>query len=820
MTIEIIGGEPSAFEIAVALPVYEIYTYRVADDLKSQAIPGKRVLAPFGRRKVTGYILGKTGPLKGKRLKTINHVLDEQPLFTSNMIPFFKWMSNYYKYPIGEVIKLALPSGINLYEQKTVSISSGGRHVLNRIDLMPSEREILELLAESSPLSVKELSETLKKKPPYHLIRVLEDRGWISSNIVLVGGKTKHRMQRVVSLASSGFGGKKAGLSSIKQKILEKIPKNKEISVLQLKNEIPNASRHLKSLENDGFIVVTLKKEFRDPLGESIPPDIPPVLTREQEEVISQILKKLDQGFRAYLLAGVTGSGKTEVYLRLSAEVIARKKSVLVLVPEIALISQMERRFRARFGESVAVLHSGLSKGERFDQWLKILSGEPKITIGARSAIFAPQENIGLIIVDEEHDTSYKQESSFRYNARDMAVVRAKMNGCTVILGSATPSVQSWFNVRAGKLRALYLKNRIEKMPLAEITVLDLKEKRGTRGMERIITPQLQQAMEKTLEKKEQVLLFLNRRGFASYPLCSNCGEPIRCDNCETTLTFHKADNAYKCHLCGLIRTPNIGCPSCGSPRIIQLGLGTEKLESMVKSLFPQARVARMDHDTTRRKGSIVRLLKALKNHSIDILIGTQMVAKGHDFPNITLVGIICADLSLNFPDFRAGERTFQTLAQVAGRAGRGRVPGKVILQSYNPNHFSILAARDQDFKRFYDKEITFREALNYPPFSRLVQLGISGKNKQHTESFAQDLGRCLRSLRQSDPDFEKVEMLGPIEAPLIKIAGRFRWQILLKSSEVNTLQRFVSKLVYGEKHRLSNRLVRVVVDVDPFDMM
>jgi primosomal protein N' (replication factor Y) len=326
--------------------------------------------------------------------------------------------------------------------------------------------------------------------------------------------------------------------------------------------------------------------------------------------------------------------------------------------------------------------------------------------------------------------------------------------------------------------------------------------------------------MKMTLEKKEQVLLFLNRRGFANYPVCSDCGEPVRCDNCEITLTFHKADNVYKCHFCGFTRAPTDGCPSCGSLRIIQLGLGTEKLESIVKSIFPQACVARMDHDTTRRKGSVLRLLKELKNKSIDILIGTQMVAKGHDFPNITLVGIICADLSLNFPDFRAGERTFQMLAQVAGRAGRGQLPGKVILQTYNPNHFSILAARDQDFKRFYHKEIVFRQALKYPPFSRLVQLGISGKNKEKTKRFAKNLGHYLQSMKKSYPNFATIQILGPVEAPLIKIDRYFRWQILLKSSETNLLQYFISKLIYEEKARLSGKEVKVVVDVDPFDMM
>ena len=380
--------------------------------------------------------------------------------------------------------------------------------------------------------------------------------------------------------------------------------------------------------------------------------------------------------------------------MQVAAEAMKTGRSVLVLVPEIALITQMERRFRARFGDCVSVLHSALSAGERYDQWTRILQGETTITIGARSAIFAPFDNLGVIIVDEEHDSSYKQEGKLRYNARDLAVVRAKQNDCIAILGSATPSIQSYYNVTTHKFTELTLTKRVEERRLPDIRIVDLRQTRDARGIERFISPDLHSAMKQSLDRGEQVLLFLNRRGYASFPVCAACGQAMRCKYCDISLTLHQRSNAYRCHYCGYSRAATSSCDICGSTKIKHLGLGTEKLEEMLTSLFSQARIARMDRDTTIRKGSIIKLLKGLKNQTIDILVGTQMVAKGHDFPNITLVGIICADLSLSFPDFRAGERTFQLLAQVAGRAGRGDRPGQVILQTYNPDHFCIAAAQ------------------------------------------------------------------------------------------------------------------------------
>ncbi|MCK4987088.1 MAG: primosomal protein N', partial [Desulfobacterales bacterium] len=552
------------------------------------------------------------------------------------------------------------------------------------------------MLLEAGPVRLKKLNQNLHQTIPAALIQSLQRNGRILQIRELGDAATKSRMERFVSLADATLPIER--LSKSRKKILAILKSDGEIPVVKLKKRVPTAARLIRALENDGYVKIRNKRIFRDPLGEPIHPDSAPVLSVEQKSVVAQVSDCLDQGFATFLLQGVTGSGKTEVYMHVAAETLKKGKRVLVLVPEIALITQMERRFRARFGERIAVLHSGLSAGERYDQWSRILQQDADIAIGARSAIFAPFTDIGLIVVDEEHDTSYKQETSLRYNARDLAVVRAKLNDCLALLGSATPSLQSYYNASAKKFIEVKLEQRIKSRPMPEIKIVDLRESRGYRGVRRFITPELHQAIKDTLYRQEQVLLFLNRRGFANFALCGSCGNPLRCKHCDISLTFHQKANAFKCHYCGFSRSATSNCDNCGSSDIKKLGLGTEKIEVVINELFPDARVARMDRDTTTRKGSIVKLLKGLRDETIDILIGTQMIAKGHDFPSITLVGIICADLSLSFPDFRAGERTFQLLAQVSGRAGRGASEGRVILQTYNPDHFSIMAAKDQDF--------------------------------------------------------------------------------------------------------------------------
>ena len=812
-------------EVAVALPVKKTFTYEIPDIFLPFAAEGKRVLVPFNNRIVTGYILGPCGKKHDNGIKLITDVLDTEPLFPESMVPFFRWIADYYMHPVGEVIKSALPGGININDFAVVEITEKGKNELSAKSVTPLERGILARLKQGS-CRKKSISKIFGYDIPASLVCAMDRSGLITIKRAVVNARTKPKFKRFVSIAKpdKNAPGQEAvpkKITPARKKIIDILKVKGELSVDKLKELIPTAPAMIKSMEKNGLVAIYGKKIYRDPFGEPIEPDTAPVLTGEQKKVIASIQEMLGTGFASVLLSGVTGSGKTEVYMQLSAVCLKQGFSVLVLVPEISLITQTERRFRSRFGECIAVLHSDLSSGERYDQWERIASGEAKITIGARSAIFAPFSEIGLIIVDEEHDTSYKQDSAFCYNARDLAVLRAKLSGGIALLGSATPSIQSQYNVVTKKFFKTHLTKRVKKRSLPEISIVDLRKYRDARGVRRFITPELFAAMKETLARKEQILLFLNRRGYASHPVCAACGEPVTCKNCSVTLTLHKQTNAYRCHYCGYMKPLTSHCTVCGSSSVKLLGYGTEKLEAAVSGLFPDVRVARMDRDTTRKKGAIRKILKNVKSCKTDILIGTQMIAKGHDFLNITLVGIICADLSLNFPDFRAGERTFQLLSQVSGRAGRGDAPGKVILQTFNTSHFSILAAKNQDYETFYNREIHMRKSLCYPPFSRIVQLKISGKDKEKTSVHAKTVGNLCHELIKSDRFFAKyLNILGPVEAIIPMVAKKYRWQILLKSISVKSLHEFLDSLLHKNRSRVQSRHVKVVPDIDPFFMM
>ncbi|WP_319407535.1 primosomal protein N' [uncultured Desulfosarcina sp.] len=817
-----IGHHRQIVSVAVALPVYDIFSYSIPAHLAPHACPGKRALVPFGRRTVTGYLIGaarepasRIDPLE---IKHILDVLDDTPLFPATMIPFFKWIAAYYMHPLGQVINTALPSGLNLADIAVLTLGEAGVQALASSPLSPLEGIILSTLAKR-PAGIKQLQKEIGQPVSWALVHKMRQRGWIQMDRQVKARQVQPKTIRWVTV--NNIAPVSAGLSLQRQNIRHLLETEGDLSIPVLRSRIPTAPTLIRAMQKAGQVAVYEKTVYRDPFGDAIEPDTPPSLTAEQAEAVSTMAPMLGNGFKTVLLAGVTGSGKTEIYLRLTQAALDKGLRVLVLVPEIALISQTERRFRARFGETVAVLHSGLSQGERYDQWLRIAKADATIAIGARSCIFAPFGDVGLIIVDEEHDTSYKQEGGLSYNARDLAVVRARHHNALAILGSATPSVQSWYNVTVGKYETAGLTRRVNRQPLPAIQTVDLSRSRDDRGIRRYITAPLQQAIRETLDDGNQALIFLNRRGFSAFPICGHCGQPIRCKNCDISLTLHKRANAFRCHYCGFSKAAASTCPSCGSDKIRLLGVGTEKIQEAMNQLFPEARVARMDRDTMARKGSIVTLLKDLKHRRIDILVGTQMVAKGHDFPGITLVGVVCADLTLNFPDFRAGERTFQLLAQVAGRAGRGDQPGRVILQTYNPKHFSILAARDQDFKAFFNHEIGFRKALGYPPYTRMIAVRISGKDTQQTAAHARALGENCREMLAAGTSFhEPIQVMGPIEAPLSRIANHHRWQILLKSPDTAKLHRFANELILGHHSASAGSGVKVTVDVDPFFLM
>mgnify|MGYP001053339603 CR=1 FL=1 len=804
-------------DVAVALPVHGSFTYRVPAGLGAAVEIGMRVLVPFGRRRATGYLLGPAPAAERREIKPLLGLLDERPIFPPQLIPLFRWAADYYLHPLGEVIQTALPGGLTVSEAPVVSLSEEGRRSLQGETLSSTERALLRELA-GGRLSVAGLRARLGSGFRLETLVSLAARGWVLRETRLAGGRAKILYEQRVRRLPGGVD--TAGLSGKKTLILRLLEEKGDVGVRELADRVPGAAAHLRGLAKAGLVERYGRRVFRDPFGDPIAPDEAPVLTAEQQAAVAAVEAARNE-FACFLLNGVTGSGKTEVYLRAAAESLSANRNVLVLVPEIALITQTERRFRARFGDRVAVLHSGLSAGERYDQWCRILQGDARIAVGARSAVFAPFPDLGLIVVDEEHDSSYKQEGGLLYSARDLAVVRARHCGCPVILGSATPSLQSFYNVRGGKYAELRLPRRVQKRPMPVIRVVDLRTCRDLRGPGRFISAELKTALDETLAQGDQALLFLNRRGFASFPVCAACGSPLRCRHCDISLTLHQSAQLYRCHYCGFSRSADARCERCGSDKIKRLGLGTEKVEEAVRALFPQARIARMDRDTTERKGALVNFLKGLRERAIDILVGTQMVAKGHDFPDITLVGIVCADLSLSFPDFRAAEQTFQLLAQVAGRAGRGERPGRVVLQTYTPGHFSVQTAREQDYEQFYLHEIAFRQALGYPPVTRMVQLRIAGRDPQRTRRFAEEFGAECRLLQAADPDSaEAIRIMGPAEAAVPRIAGHYRWQILLNSSRSGTLRRFVLRLRADRPRRFADRHVRVVVDVDPQFLM
>jgi primosomal protein N' (replication factor Y) len=539
-----------------------------------------------------------------------------------------------------------------------------------------------------------------------------------------------------------------------------------------------------------------------------------PELTRDQEAVLSKILKGIhSKRFSPFLIHGVTGSGKTEIYLRSIEEVLNQGRESIVLVPEISLTPQLLSRFKDRFGENLALLHSGLGNGERYDQWRKIWKGEVKIALGARSAIFAPFKNLGMIIVDEEHDPSYKQEEKLKYHARDLAVVRAKQFEATLLLGSATPSLESFYNAERGKFNLLSLPERIEGKPLPRVELVDMKRKEG------LISEKVRIALQKNIEDKKQSLLFLNRRGFANFILCPECGFTLKCPNCSVTLTYHLRDYSLQCHYCDYrIKAPG-DCPQCGGHRLQGMGIGTERLEEEIRALFPKTEVGRMDRDTTSRKRSHYQILKKLEAGKIDILVGTQMIVKGHDFPNVTFVGVVSADTSLHFPDFRSSERTFQLLTQVAGRAGRGETFGEVLIQTFNPDHYSIVKAKDHDFIGFYQEEMEFRKALEYPPFSRLINFRLVGNSEKKTKMIAEEMGRIAQSLLRKG--FRKgIEILGPSTAPFAKMRGKFRWQMLAKGKSPQLLHKFAEELPLRLEAHLKGKGVNLDIDVDPISIL
>lgn len=597
------------------------------------------------------------------------------------------------------------------------------------------------------------------------------------------------------------------------REILDYIRRQGRATLTGIRGQFPSPYAPLARLVALGFVREDEAEKVRDPfLAAPVPPDVPVEPSSDQAEALGAIEGALEAGgFAPYLLHGVTGSGKTEVYLRAIARAVALGRTALVLVPEIALTPQLVGRFRARFrdgGPVIAVLHSGLSDGERYDAWRAIARGEVSIVIGARSALFAPLANLGIIVVDEEHEASYKQGEGFRYNARDLALMRAQMSQATIVLGSATPAVTTCHRALDGQMGYLRLTGRVSERSLPAVELVDMRGEALTGAL----SPSLAGALEGNLEKGEQSLLLLNRRGFSPYLLCADCGATFRCPNCEITLTYHQGARQLRCHYCDYHLTPPDLCPSCRGGAILPEGTGTERLEEELRGLFPQARIARMDRDTMGRKGAHGQLVSRMEAGEVDILVGTQMVAKGLDFPGVTLVGVVNADSTLNFPDFRCAERTFSLLTQVAGRAGRGEKAGRVLIQTYSPEHYALTCAANHDYGDFFEQEIGFRQELGYPPFGYLANLVLAGNEAGKVQSAADTLALALAEM--AGP----VEVLGPAPCPLSRLRGKTRVQILLKSPQRPPLRRLLHRLAVM-RHKVGAGVL-LSIDVDPLDML
>ncbi|MDU0460805.1 MAG: primosomal protein N' [Geobacteraceae bacterium] len=743
---------PSLPIIEVAIPLYldRTFHYSVPEHLADQALPGRRAMVPFGRRKLTGYILAITTESTVDNLKEIIEVLDQEPLWTAAELEFFNWTASYYMHPLGEVLRTALPAGINIRTRKGSSGENaeltGGKAILREKFYLPGP-----------------VSETTRRPGA----RALE--------------------------------------------ILAVIREAGEIQASVLRKRFGSCSPQLNRLVELGLAEAREREIYRDPFKNcTIKRDTPRRLNRHQQAALDTIAGSLGmQQYTPFLLYGVTGSGKTEVYLQAIARALENGMNALVLVPEIALTPQLTGRFQARFGGGLAILHSGLSDGERYDEWRRIRRGLARIVIGARSAIFAPLEKIGIIIVDEEHEASFKQSDGLRYNARDLALVRGGIEKAAVVLGSATPLVTSIHAAQNGRLTLLELPERVENRPMPDVERIAMKGSRET------ISAALATALTRNIEAGQQAMVFLNRRGFATFLVCGSCGQALSCPNCSVTLTYHRQRARSICHYCDYAVPAPGTCPSCGATELTELGAGTEKLEFELRELLPVARIIRMDSDTTSGKGSHERLLASMGDGSADILIGTQMIAKGHDFPGVTLVGVINAEAGLGMPDFRAAERTFQLLSQVIGRAGRGDTPGKVLVQAYDTDHYAILAAAGHDAAGFYRQELEFRQDAGYPPFTFLAAIGISGNVEQSVAEQAEQNARLLTAIKRKLE--VRVEILGPAQSPIYRLRGRFRRQILLKAVTRKDLRRLL--IAWRQESRPAST-VRVATDIDPVDLM
>ena len=792
------AGEISAaisgtlLQVAVTLPVDETFTYH--DPRLGPRLPlGTEVVVPFGSRQVTGFVVGYPKVAAGP-VRDITDVVGDGPAIEEPILDLCRWAAGYYLAPLGEVLRSALPRGERAIASRRICLAETGRRLVDLeakgrshmagITLDAEDRALLTRLRSARSLSPRALARTTADATAR--VAHLVERGLVEI-VDRVAGPTKSRRQGRVGSPPALEDGQPT------------LPATRA-------SRAPSPAAQHRGRVWEPFE----GSHIREQAAASLPAVELPVLNAHQETAFEGLRSALGKGYSAFLLHGVTGSGKTEVYLRLIAEARAQGKGALVLVPEIALTPQLAARFRARFGDDVAVLHSALPPADRLAAWRRLRSGEVGIAVGARSAVFAPVRALAVVVVDEENDGSFKQEEGVRYHGRDVAVMRAHQAEVVVVLGSATPSLESFRNVQLGRFRCLHLPTRANPAaaarPLPPVEIIDLR--RHQMRSDQLLSPPLAEAVAEALAAGEQTILFLNRRGFSTLMHCRACGTVLRCSSCDVSMTMHRGREKLICHYCGRAEAIPPRCPACKQATLQGLGTGTERVESVVRALFPSARVARLDRDTTLgQRDRLEKLLARVHEREIDILVGTQMVTKGHDFGGVTLVGVLQPDQGMHLPDFRAAERTFQLLEQVAGRAGRGDRPGRIVVQTYCPEHPAIEFLRTHDYEGFVRDELAQRESASYPPFSRMIALRLDGRHEASVRAAATAAAAHARAQAGTD-----ILVLGPAEAPIRRLRGRSRYQIWLRGTDRAKLQA-TARAAAGVT---LPRDLRLAIDVDP----
>ena len=806
-----VDGAAAFCDVALPVPLDRLFTYEVPVTLQQTARIGCRVWVPFGTRKLTGVILHRHTLPPDQEARPVLSLLDEEPALEGNLLRLAEWIADYYCAPIGEVLKGMLPLSGERRHSTQYSLTDLGRDVARQLTSNlngdPASAILASLVERARPVAYL----TTKIKGARPILRSLVKRGWV---VAEDSQQERDPLRAPAERLRAEFLERPASQVKLGKSqrellaFLELHPGNHNLA--RLGTTVKNASEAARALARRKLIRLE-SEDIAQPTGFERPT---PTLNVHQQAAFSTIEEALPgKEFKAFLIQGVTGSGKTEVYMRAIEAGLALGKNALLLVPEIALTPAVAGQFLHRFGKQVAILHSAFGDAERAEQWRRIRRGQARVVVGTRSGVFAPVQNLGLVIIDEEHDGSYKQQETPRYHARDVALMRAKQADAIAVLGSATPSVESRFNSERGKYTLLHLPERIAQRPLPQVQIVDMRVEFLETKRQATFSRKLVNEIQQRLDQGEQTMLLLNRRGFSSFMVCRACGERLQCANCSVVLTHHRRDRRMLCHYCGYAEKIPTTCPQCDSDYIQFLGAGSERIEDELHSNFPKATIARLDRDTASGKGAYERILHSFRSGDIDILVGTQMIAKGHDIPNVTLVGIVLADIGLSMPDFRAAERSFQLLTQAAGRAGRGGTPGRVIIQTLNPDHYAVRFAAEQDYEGFYKKEIEFRRWLRYPPFAAFANVMVRAPKQEEALRLATQLGYLLT------PAPEGMRVLGPAEAPVLRLKDEFRYQILVKATQRPILREALTRLrQFAEQNKWN--ATALVIDVDPISLM